>query len=94
MPTRSRRQPWHAVSVVARGKACAQAQALRNRRFLSAEAPALPLQDCPTAGSCECVYQHHRDRRSGPRRSAETSGVRGKAPTGERRAGRGRREDD
>jgi hypothetical protein len=94
MPARSRNQPWHSVSLLGRGRACAQILALRDRRFLSVEAPPLPLAECTNAPDCTCVYRHHRDRRDGPRRSTETTGVRSATPSRERRAGRGRRKDD
>lgn len=91
---RSRKQPWHAVSIVARGAACEQAIALRDRRFLSKEAPRLPLPECPFGNRCKCLYRHHGDRRAGPRRSADASGLRRTRTTDERRAGRGRRAND
>jgi hypothetical protein len=92
--SRSRKQAWHAVSVVARGAACEQALALRDRRFLSKEAPGLPLPDCPFRERCKCTYRHHTDRRAGPRRSGDESGLRSTRTTDERRAGRGRRTSD
>jgi len=91
---RSSKKPWHAVSLVPRGGACEQAVALGNRRFLSREAPPLPLPDCPFANRCNCVYRHHADRRAGPRRSEDETGRRSTRDTGERRAGRGRRAND
>jgi hypothetical protein len=60
----------HAVTVVTGPKACAAARALAERRFLSREAPKLPLRSCDCA-SCECRYAHHEDRRRGPRRARE-----------------------
>ncbi|HTW75101.1 MAG TPA: hypothetical protein VMD56_09325 [Steroidobacteraceae bacterium] len=91
---RSRKHPWHAVSIVARGAACEQAMALRERRFLSTEAPRLPLSDCPFADQCACVYRHHTDRRAGPRRSSDDTGFHSTRAHQERRAGRGRRGSD
>jgi hypothetical protein len=91
---RSSKQPWHAVSIVPRGAACEAAVALRERRFLSTEAPRLPLADCSRAASCECVYHHYTDRRAGPRRSSDDTGFHSTRSNDERRAGRGRRGDD
>jgi hypothetical protein len=91
---RPRKQLWHAVSILPRGAACEQAVALRERRFLSAEAPRLPLSDCPSAAECACIYRHHKDRRTGPRRSVDETGLRNARSSGERRAGRGRRGSD
>ena len=54
----------HAVSVETDLTPCAAALALSDRRFLSNEAPPLPLPDCDS-DSCGCRYAHHGDRRSG-----------------------------
>jgi hypothetical protein len=54
----------HAVSVETGLTPCAAAIALSDRRFLSNEAPPLPLPDCDS-DSCGCRYAHHDDRRSG-----------------------------
>ncbi len=90
-----RSTPWHAVSVVTGRWGCEAAQALRNERFLSANAPQLPLARCTSRESCTCSYKHHRDRRNQPRRHDEILGIRraGHVPN-ERRTDRGRRWDD
>jgi hypothetical protein len=93
-PRRRPKEPWHAVSIVPRGKACEQAIGLREKRFLSKEAPTLPLGDCPHKETCSCVYKHYADRREGPRRMEEREGVRMGRPETERRGGRGRRRED
>jgi hypothetical protein len=62
--------PHHAVVVVPGRHACAAAYALRGRRFLSREAPVLPLTGCG-AGECSCRYEHHDDRRSNARRARD-----------------------
>ena len=41
----STKQLWHAVSVVAGPRACAAVEGLGDKRFLSAEAPQLPLPE-------------------------------------------------
>ena len=61
---------YHAVSIVPCPRACAAARALEERRFLSREAPVLPLRKCDRA-KCECRYEHYDDRRKGPRRARE-----------------------
>jgi hypothetical protein len=97
MSVRSRKprsQPWHAVSIVPRGAACNEAIALREKRFLSPQAPQLPLPNCPHKDHCSCIYKHYADRREGPRRISEREGVRMGRPSTERRAGRGRRKED
>lgn len=62
--------PYHAVSIAPGPRACAAAQGLRGKRFLSREAPALPLKNC-SSGECTCHYEHHDDRRIGPRRARD-----------------------
>jgi hypothetical protein len=89
--------PWHAVSVQASGNACPVCKQITGIRFLSAEAPKLPLADCLHAAACRCVYRHHDDRRAGPRRALERgSPLRGGSlyPGEERRAHGGRRRTD
>jgi len=86
---------WHAVCVVSGSQSCEAARALRERRFLSREAPRLPLPDCTQAGLCRCSYRKFADRRAGPRRDEEQLGTRRTRDAGsERRAGRGRRRTD
>jgi hypothetical protein len=87
---------WHAVEIVAPRSACAAAQALKGKRFLSADAPLLPLHDCPLVSSCHCVYRKHADRRdSAVRRADDDTGIRKMRPAEEeRRSRRGRRKDD
>jgi hypothetical protein len=65
--------PWHAVSVEPGPRHCEAANALSGRRFLSKEAPRLPLERCSEA-ACSCRYQHYEDRRV-DRRRLEFSGV-------------------
>lgn len=56
--------PFHAVSIQA-GPACSRtADQYTGRRFLSREAPQLPLETCDVT-KCRCRYVHHEDRRSG-----------------------------
>ena len=85
---------WHAVHIAAGPKACDAVLALAKKRFLSSEAPRLPLAECPRPGSCQCGYRHHKDRRSGPRRWSDQGGGNRSRPEGERREKRGRRADD
>jgi hypothetical protein len=60
---------YHAVTVMAGADACAQAKALKDVRLLSLEAPRLPIVGCTSPEGCKCRFQHHADRRAGPRRS-------------------------
>lgn len=54
---------YHAVSIKYSGSACDAAKAMAGVRFLSTEAPRLPLPECDAA-ECQCRFAHHPDRRS------------------------------
>ncbi len=69
-PARKPVNPWHAVTIAPGTRACAAAQQLTGRRFLSREAPPLPLKECDRA-ECTCRYEHYDDRRKGARRANE-----------------------
>src|SRR5471030_595540 len=86
---------WHAISIDARPLSCTTARELRKKRFLSKEAPALPLEGCTKRASCPCRYKHHDDRRGDVRRDGE-AGISSKASGhgNERRTSRGRRSGD
>jgi hypothetical protein len=63
---------FHAVSIrFDQRSACDAARKLKKQRFLSAEAPRLPLPGC-TARQCACSYRRYADRRAGSRRASET----------------------
>jgi hypothetical protein len=66
---------WHAVSIVPKGICCELVKSLRSSRFLSAEAPRLPLQECTMPSSCTCAYRHYEDRRGRARRADELRGI-------------------
>jgi hypothetical protein len=95
-PAIRRSTPWHAVSVLAGPLCCEAARALPTIRYLSREAPRLPLAHCSSPASCSCSYKHYADRRGQPRRKDDLSGLRRAPISGsiERRVLRGRREDD
>lgn len=81
--------PYHCVSIRSRADACEVAKQLADKRFLSSEAPLLPLANC-TAASCRCRYAHYEDRReSDEDQRAPLRGWRDRAS--ERRSGRDRR---
>jgi hypothetical protein len=87
---------WHAVAIRPKGECCEAVQACRTGRFLAAEAPRLPLEECSTSDTCSCVYKHHADRRVQPRRQDEKDdGLRRNSKvTQERRNRRDRRSTD
>jgi hypothetical protein len=94
-PSTKAAKRWHAVGIVAKSTACEAARALRATRFLSAEAPRLPLSQCTKPAECSCAYKHFADRRAGARRQDEESGIRGTSKAGqERRTQRDRRDTE
>ncbi len=62
---------WKAVAILANDEACAAARLLRGKRFLSRNAPRLPLPECSKQDSCDCKYRHLGDRRGPPRRAGD-----------------------
>ncbi len=60
---------YHAVTIVSGPSGCDKAKALSDVRLLSFEAPRLPLVGCANVDGCSCKFEHHADRRAGPRRS-------------------------
>ena len=86
---------WHAVCIKAKGPCCEAVQAYRAARFLSSDAPRLPLPGCTLSDTCGCVYKHHADRRAQPRRQEERDGLRRSSKVDqERRLSRDRRKPD
>jgi hypothetical protein len=90
--TRNSRYRWHAVTIVAPARACQAALSCKGTRFLSSEAPRLPLKQCDAA-RCDCKYRHFPDRRGEPRRAEETGAADKRVQTN-RREKRGRRATD
>jgi hypothetical protein len=85
------RKEWHAVSILPKGACCEAALAIRTTRFLSAQAPRLPLAQCTTPKSCTCAYKHHADRRGQPRRKDEAIGLKRATKVEQERRARGDR---
>jgi hypothetical protein len=53
--TKSTDRRWHAVSVKPGNGACNAAISGKNRRWLSREAPLLPLPGCTRPDTCQCT---------------------------------------
>jgi len=64
-------QLFHGIEVMACDDACEAAQAIAGHRYLSDEAPRLPLEACTKLRGCQCVYRHYRDRRTDVRRESD-----------------------
>lgn len=54
--------PYHCVAIRYPDGACIAVQRLSGQRFLSKEAPPIPLPECDAA-NCRCRYVHFEDRR-------------------------------
>ena len=87
--------PFHAVEIRCTKNACQAAKDTRGERYLSAEAPLLPLDQCDGPDRCQCRYQHYRDRRDDSRQCAEVGLPAQSDPERvERRHAKGRRAED
>lgn len=85
---------WRAVSIIPGERCCRSAQRCGSHRWLSTQAPRLPLPACDAA-VCDCRYRHHPDRRSRSRRRVDREEIaRHFEGTDRRRADRGRRASD
>ncbi|MBV1904709.1 MAG: hypothetical protein KUG75_01420 [Pseudomonadales bacterium] len=63
---------YHGVSIKpGKSCACSAVKALSEVRFLSADAPMLPVDSCNLRSECKCTYKHHKDRRSEVRRDSD-----------------------
>jgi len=72
-PSPRRSSEFHAVSIKYVSSACEAARSMKDKRFLSNEAPRLPLPDCDVV-QCKCRFVHYRDRRTGEDRRDQYAG--------------------
>ena len=82
-PADARRTPphgFHGISLKPCANACDAVQAIVGQRFLSSEAPALPLAGCDRQ-LCKCTYGHFSDRRDKEDRRTGWGTFGGFAPT-------------
>lgn len=85
---------FHGVAVRARDEnCCTSVVELGGQRFLSEEAPLLPLGDCSNPQGCRCVYEHFDERRDNLRRESDV-GMPVRTHLQDKRAGMGRRITD
>lgn len=94
-PSVAPRRSYHAVEIVAGDDCCEIVRRYTGKRFLSGEAPVVPLQGCQAA-ECLCRYIHHEDRRQRERRTSDMAVTVDEYSGAERRAEekRGRRATD
>lgn len=64
-------QLFHGIEVIACADACEAARNIAGHRYLSDEAPRLPMEACTNPLGCKCVYRHYRDRRTDVRRESD-----------------------
>ncbi len=84
---------FHGIAIEPGDNACEAARRLSEQRFLSEDAPILPLEACTGIDTCRCVYRHFSDRRTEVRRDADMGLPQRHIPA-EKRAGAGRRVTD
>ncbi|MGH8254248.1 MAG: hypothetical protein ACRES2_09405 [Steroidobacteraceae bacterium] len=82
------KKTWLAVRVVAGPGACEAVKRATAKRFLTKDAPRLPLGDCDHQDKCQCKYQHLSDRRGQLRRTVDSGfGIPKTVPDNQRRPG-------
>jgi len=85
-------QPTHrAVSVCPGAFSCQAIRELEETRYLSGDAPMLPLRECDQE-KCKCVYEHHDDRRAEEDRRNTFAAYNGFDPIQDREERRERKE--
>ena len=85
--------PYRAVSVVPDILTqCSAAVEPRSKRFLSPEAPSLPLPNCSLPDGCQCKYKYWNDRRGMDRRALQGELTNHYFAGDDRRSGTNRRE--
>lgn len=86
--------PFHAVSIIPGPRCCDAVRQMQGTRFLSKEAPRLPLPGCQSS-ACRCRYAHHADRREkSDRRNRDVWNPLVAVSMNDRRHNRGRRITD
>ena len=85
---------YHAVSIRPASQCCQAVKNTKDVRYLSTEAPTLPVSGCSMPTRCRCKYRHFSDRREDFRRDSDF-GMPDRPPlTGDRRERVGRRASD
>ena len=81
---------FHGVEIESPGECCEAIHALVADRYLSGEAPTLPVAGCDQPGRCACRYKKFTDRRTDLRRESDV-GLPVRAQPHDKRDGLGRR---
>jgi hypothetical protein len=85
---------YHAVSLILPSRHCAVAESSAKKKWLSKEAPDLPLAGCTMAKECTCKFRKHADRRENEDRRLLGSGETARWYSGAEKRTRGRRKTD
>ena len=97
-PIAAATKKYTGLAFVADPHCCDAANAHNERRFLTSEAPKIPLAECSDPTLCECKYRNIDDRRTRDDRRDIVGVLSKDMPVGDqrsnRRAGRDRRRDD
>lgn len=92
-PLSALKNVFHGIAIEPGENACEAVRRMAGWRFLSEEAPRLPLDECQCIPDCRCVYRHFSDRRTEVRRDADM-GLPYRHVPGDKRIGVGRRITD
>jgi hypothetical protein len=92
-PARAAGNIFHGIAVEPGDKACEAVRRIAGQRYLSEDAPRVPLDECQCVQDCRCVYRHFPDRRTDVRRDMDM-GLPHRPVPGDKRAGVGRRITD
>jgi hypothetical protein len=85
---------FQAIAIYHGVRACEPARKFSEHRFLTRDAPPLPLAGCTMGSTCQCKYLKYKDRRGNQRRLVDF-GAPARMFTGEdRRKRNGRRSND
>jgi len=76
---------YRAVSIGPKGQGCSAVEEISGKRFLSNDAPLLPLPECDNRDNCDCRYTHWDDRRQEEDRRSPVGGMSARLGDGEER---------
>jgi len=82
------RGKWEGLAFEPDPHCCNAATKMKGRRFLIAEAPKVPLADCPDPALCKCKLRPVKDRRSGDDRRELVGALSTEMPIGDERSNR------
>jgi hypothetical protein len=86
---------FQSVSILQGPKACCASKDVAKVRFLTKQAPQLPLASCTMQDQCHCRYVKHADRRTEARRLIDAMGMSALLFESQERRGKpGRRKGD